>query len=262
MKKLALTLAVLLLLVAALSGCSQQSLDTIKQKGEIVMLTNAAFPPFEYIDGSTPVGVDVDVATAIAADLGVTLKVVDMDFDGVIAALTSGKGDFVAAGMSITEERKQSVDFSVEYVTSSQYMILPEGSNLATMEDLQGKVIGVQLGTTGDFLIDDAINLEDGELFGSGAELIQYKTALEAAQNLINGKIDAVVIDQYPAMAIAEKNAGVLRVSGEAIAEAESYAIAVAKGNTELLEAINNTLKKLIAEGKVNQFLVDHTTGE
>jgi polar amino acid transport system substrate-binding protein len=189
-------------------------------------------------------------------------------FDGLINALASGKGDFIAAGMSVTEERKQSVDFSVEYVKSSQYLIVNEGSPISTLEDLKGKRIGVQAGTTGDLLIsdevngttDDAGNHAAGSLEDSGAAVVQYKTALEAALDLKNGRIDAVVIDKHPAMAIVEANEGLI-TAPEALSEEEAYAIAVEKGNEELLNAINTTLERLMEEGKIAEFLIAHTGG-
>lgn len=233
------------------------------------MLTNAGFPPFEFLgDDNKPAGVDVDVAGEIAKDLGITLEIVDMDFDGLINALVSGKGDFIAAGMSVTEDRKKSVDFSIEYVTSSQYLIIKKGSTIAAMNDLKGKKIGVQTGTTGDLLMtdevegttDDAGKHVAGSLEGSGATVAQYKTALEAALDLKNGRIDVVVIDKHPALSIAAANEG-LATAPQALSEEEKYAIAVNKGNKELLASIDTTLQRLIKEGKIDSFLLKHTGG-
>ncbi len=263
MKKIVacLLVAVMLFSLAACSGGKYRKVDDIQASGEIVMLTNAGFPPFEYVDGIEPMGVDVDIANEIAKDLGVSLKVVDMDFDGLIAEMNAGRGDFVAAGMSITEERKKSVDFTIEYVKSSQYMIVKKGSPIAVIDDLKGKKIGVQIGTTGDYLMTDAIELEDGALHNSGAEVKGYKTALEAAMDLNAGRLDAVVVDMHPANAIAAKNAD-LEVAPQAISDEEAYAIAVSKGNKTLLDAINATLTRLMSEGKIETFLIKHTTGE
>lgn len=280
MKKIIALLMALTLTLAFVAGCgsSQQapapssaapsgsnseadtSLDDVIKAGKLVMLTNAGFPPFEYIEGTTPIGVDIDVAQAIADELGVKLEVVDMDFDGLVNALVSGKGDMIAAGMSITQERLQSVDFTDEYVTSAQYMIVKEGSDIKSLENLKGKAIGVQAGTTGDFIISDEIDLPEGTLHGTGASIKHYKTALEAALDLKAGRLDAVVVDKHPAQAIAQKNEGLV-VADEAISEAESYAIAVNKGKTALLNKINEVLQKLIKEGKVDEFLVKHTAG-
>lgn len=266
-RKIIAAVLVILMVAALFSACSNQtSLDKVKKDGKIIMLTNAGFPPFEYIgDDNKPAGVDVDVANEIAKDLGVSLEIVDMDFDGLINALVSGKGHFVAAGMSVTPDRQKSVDFSIEYVVSSQYIIVPEGSSIASLEDLAGKRIGVQTGTTGDLIVSDEINGWDedgkhvtGALEGSGATVNQYKTGLEAALDLNNGRLDAVVIDMHPARAIAAANPG-LTVSEEPMSDAETYAIAVAKDSPELLEAINNTLTRLMKEGKIEDYLISHT---
>lgn len=227
----------------------------IKEAGELVMLTNCGFPPFEYIDGTEPAGVDVDICKAIADKLGVELKVVDMDFDGVINALVAGKGDIIGAGMTITPEREESVDFSEVYFTSAQYMILPADSTLATLEDLKGKNIGVQTGTTGDLFIDGEI--KDGALKDSGATLKQYKTALEAALDLNNGRLDCVVVDQFPAQTIASQNGDALKVSENAINDSESYALAMNKGS-DLVAVANEVLTEMIENGTIEELVITH----
>ena len=157
-----------------------EAIAAIKEKGKIVMLTNAAFPPFEYLgNDNKPAGVDVDLAQAIADSLGVELEVVDMDFDGLIAALVAGKGDFVAAGMTVTEERKQSVDFADPYVTSAQYIIVRKGeTGIKTWEDLKDKVVGVQKGTTGDLFASG----EYDDTIQPGCKSVeQYPNAIDAS---------------------------------------------------------------------------------
>lgn len=227
----------------------------IKEAGELVMLTNCGFPPFEYIDGTEPAGVDVDICKAIADKLGVELKVVDMDFDGVINALVAGKGDIIGAGMTITPEREESVDFSEVYFTSAQYMILPADSTLATLEDLKGKTIGVQTGTTGDLFIDGEI--KDGALKDSGATLKQYKTGLEAALDLNNGRLDCVVLDQFPAQTIVSQNGDALKVSENAINDSESYALAMNKGS-DLVAVANEVLTGMIDNGTIDELVITH----
>ena len=227
----------------------------IKEAGELVMLTNCGFPPFEYIDGTEPAGVDVDICKAIADKLGVELKVVDMDFDGVINALVAGKGDIIGAGMTITPEREESVDFSEVYFTSAQYMILPADSTLATLEDLKGKTIGVQTGTTGDLFIDGEI--KDGALKDSGATLKQYKTGLEAALDLNNGRLDCVVLDQFPAQTIVSQNGDALKVSENAINDSESYALAMNKGS-DLVAVANEVLTEMIENGTIDELVITH----
>ncbi|MDP4108501.1 MAG: transporter substrate-binding domain-containing protein [Bacillota bacterium] len=263
-----LTLVIVLGLILGLASCSGKSasLDQIKKNGKIVMLTNAAFPPYEYLgDDNKPAGVDVDIANELAKELGVKLEIVNMDFDGLISALASGKGDFIAAGMTISDERKKSVDFSVEYSTSRQYIVMPTDGTFSALTDLKGKRIGVQLGTTGDYLVTDAVNGTNddkgthtkGELEGSGASVSEYKTALEAALDLKAGRLDAVVIDKLPAEIIAQKND--LKTSASAISDEEKYAYAVKKGNKELLDAINKTLNSMIKDGKVEELIKQHT---
>ncbi|MCX7614140.1 MAG: transporter substrate-binding domain-containing protein [Clostridiales bacterium] len=246
---------------------AKTDLDRIKADGKIIMLTNAQFPPFEYLgDDNKPAGVDVDVANEIAKDLGVKLEIVNMDFDGLLNALQSGKGDFIAAGMTIKPERAKSVDFSVEYVTSSQYIIMRDSDKFNKLEDLKGKKVGVQLGTTGDYLVTDAINgtKDDtgkhtkGVLEGSGAVVSEYKTALEAALDLKAKRLDAVVVDKDPANAIAAENKGLV-VSASAVGDSEKYAVAVKKGNKELLDAVNSTLNRLIKDGSIQKYIINHT---
>lgn len=210
--------------------------DKIKEAGELVLLTNAQFPPYEYLgDDNQPTGVDIEIAQEIADELGVKLTVVDMDFDGLVPALNGGKGDFIAAGYTITEERQQSVDFSDEYATSNQMVIVTKDDPKvagATVEDLAGKTIGVQLGTTGDLFVSDEVE---------GATVKQYKSAIEAGMDLANGKLDAVVVDKLPAQSIVANNDS-LTVYDDVLTT-EQYAMAVRKGESDdLLEVINKVL--------------------
>lgn len=240
---------------SAAPGAETPNIDAIKAKGKLVMATNAAFPPFEYIKDNAPAGVDVDIANEIAKDLGVELQVDDMEFNAIIPAVQNGKADFGAAGMTINDERKQQVDFSVEYVRSAQFCIIPKGSTI-TVEDLKakGKKIGVQEGTTGQFYAtgEDIKNDEASE------DVLGYENALIAAQDLMNGKCDAVIIDKLPAESIVAANSDKLELMPEPLTE-ESYAISVKKGNADLLAAINKTLERLVAEGKVDEFVINHT---
>lgn len=234
--------------VASIDADGGSSVDKIKEKGEIVLLTNAQFPPYEYLgDDNAPAGVDIDIANMIAEELGVKLKVVDMDFDGLIPAMNGGKGDFVAAGLTITDERKQSVDFSEPYANATQMIIVnKENPKVANPDDLTGKTIGVQLGTTGDIYVTDV----------EGATVKQYKSGLEAAMDLANGKLDAVVLDQLPAESIVASN-DTLTLIDTPFTE-EQYAMAVKKGDAELAEVINKVLKQLMDEGKVAEMTATH----
>ena len=239
------------------SGLS--AVDAIKEKGEIVMLTNAAFPPFEYLadDGSVQ-GVDADIAQAVADKLGVKLKIVDMDFDSIVNSLKAGKGDFAAAGMTVTEERLKQVDFSDEYVTSSQMVVVRadsdlEGDKAAIDAALSGKNIAVQEGTTGDWYAGG------DETTGStikDANVLQYKSATEAALHLASGKADAIIIDQKPAEAIVAANEGKLKVLDTKLTD-EQYAFAVQKNQEDLLAIINEVVAEYKGD-KVDELITKH----
>ena len=273
MKKLVAVLLAGVLALGAFAGCGgeKSSVESIKKSGKLVMTTNAAFPPFEYVsDGDKVVGVDADIAQAIADELGVELQIDNVTFDGALTAISTGKADIAAAGITVTEERKQNMDFSDTYATSVQYVITKKGVTVNNIEDLKGKKMGVQMGTTGDLILtdeingyqDDAGNNVEGVLQGSGAEVIQYKSALEAALDMNNGNLDAVVIDKLPAENIVAVNDNMTcteLVYADGSSTQEEYAIAVQKGNQELLDVINDVLKKLDEEGKIDEFILEHT---
>ena len=231
------------------------NLDKIKQDGVIIMLTNAAFPPFEYLadeldENGNPIviGVDADIAAEIAADLGVKLEIVDMDFDSIVMAVQQGKGDFGAAGMTVRPDREEMVNFSIKYIKSAQYVLVAaDNTDITTAEDLKGKAIGVQLGTTGDFYATDEIE---------GATVVTYNDVVTASLDLANGRIDAVIADELPAKNIAAGNDR-LKVLDLVLTE-EEYAIAIAKEKTDLLAAINMTLLRLQQEGKIEAFINTH----
>lgn len=243
-------------MLASLAGCGggSDTLNQIKKDGKLIMATNAAFPPFEYIEGNTPAGVDVDIAAEIAKDLGVELEVSDMDFNAIIPAIQAGKASLGAAGMTVTDERKQQIDFSDEYVKSAQYVIIAKGSGL-TVDSLAeaGVVIGVQEGTTGDFYATDDIKGDPNT-----EEVARYKNAIVASQDLMNGKCSAVIIDEMPAKSIVAANPDQLELLPDVLTE-ESYAIAVKKGDTAFLEQVNKTIARLKSEGKIDEFLIKHT---
>lgn len=246
---------------------SPQSLEAIQAAGEIVMYTNAEFPPFEYRDNNSEIaGVDVDIAREIASDIGVELVIEDVNFDSIVTSIQQGKAAFGAAGITVTDERKENVDFSIEYVTSQQYVILPEGTTIESIEDLDGMNIGVQTGTTGDITISEAINgTDEKDPIIPNATVNGYTSAILAAQDLLTGRLDAVVIDKLPAENIATVNAdkGLTAVEllyGDGSDTTESYAICVQKGNTSLLDSINATLERLMKDGKIDEFVVNHTS--
>ena len=276
MTKIIALLFVLALSLTLLVGCggSDESLskvEQIKKDGKLVIYTNAEFPPFEYIAGGKPTGVDIDICQAIADELGVKLEVKDVEFDSIVASVKSGKADLGAAGITVTTERQDEVDFTISYTTSKQYVILPESVEYKDITTLKNMKIGVQLGTTGDFVITDEINGyegDDGEkvqgvLEGSGASVTQYPNANVAAVQLTSGKIDAVVIDKLPAELIAKNNEGLKAyelVYEDGSNTEESYAICVAKGNEDLVEVCNKVIQKLLDEGKIDEFIIKHST--
>ena len=256
-KVLCLVMAVLMLVSVAACSSSGTGKTGSQSKGTLVMATNAYFPPYEYYDGGDIVGIDVEIMAAIADHMGYDFKVEDMEFDSIINAVDSGKADVGLAGMTVTEKRKESVDFSVSYATSKQVIIVNEGSEIKTPDDLDGKTIGVQLGTTGDLYI--TWDIEDG-VYGADTKVEQYSTAMEAIQALNQKKIDAVVIDMEPAKVFVEKNEGLKILETEYIEE--EYAIAIKKGNTELLEAVNEAINDLKKSGELQKIIDKYITAD
>ena len=223
------------------------------------MGTNAAFPPYEFYDDETDaiVGIDAEVAAAIAEKLGYELEIVDMDFDALIPAVASGKVDVVLAGLTVTEERKQNVDFTTSYATGVQVIIVKEGSAITSVDDLFAEgasfKIGVQQGTTGDLYC--TWDLEDAGL----ATIERFKTGTDAVLALTTGKVDCVVIDNEPAKNYVAANEGLTILATEYITE--EYAIALAKGS-ELTEKINAALEELIADGTVGAIIGKYISAE
>ena len=242
MKKLVVALLATCM-AAAFVGCgSKSSLD----KDTLVMATNAEFPPYEYHEGDAIVGIDVEIAQAICDELGKELVIEDMAFDSIITAVTTGKADFGAAGMTITKDRLKNVAFTDTYTKASQVVIVKEGSDIATPDDISGKVVGVQLGTTGDIYVSDM----------SDVTVERYNKRFEAVQSLLTDKIDAVVIDQEPAKVFVSENEGLV-ILEEHFTD-EDYAIAIAKDNTELVEAFNDALAALKESGKLDEIIGEY----
>ena len=282
MKKQILALSMAALIAAALTACSSKPAETAAPEttqaqtaeaapetegetaeaseeatggaeaagGTLVMATNAEFPPYEYYEDGDIVGIDVEIAKAIAAKLGMELQIEDMAFDAIIPAVTSGKADFGAAGMTVTEERQRSVQLTDTYANSNQVAIVKEDSDITGSDALAGKIIGVQLGTTGDAL---ATEIKD-------ATVERYNKGLEAVQSLTQGKIDAVVIDQATAEAFVKKTEGI-KILEEKMSE-EEYAIAIKKGNMELVEKMNEAIKELKEEGKIDEIVAKYMDAE
>ncbi|MBR4881931.1 MAG: transporter substrate-binding domain-containing protein [Clostridia bacterium] len=215
------------------------------------MGTNAAFPPYEYKEGDAFVGIDVEIATAIAEKLGYTLEIVDMEFDSIITAVNQGEVDFGMAGMTVTDERLLEVNFSSSYATGVQSVIVAEGSDIATIDDLAGKKIGVQLGTTGDIYATGDYGADNVTQYGKGAD---------AVIALKGGDVDAVIIDNEPAKAFVAENEGLTILDTEYAVE--DYAIAVKKDNTDLLDDINAALEELTADGTIDGIIAKFIKAE
>jgi len=227
------------------AGETSADAGNTESKGVLVMATNAEFPPYEFHEGGEIVGIDVEIARAIAAEMGMDFEIEDIAFDSIIPAVQSGKADFGAAGMTVNEDRKMNVDFSDPYASATQVIIVKEDSEISGPADLEGKLIGVQQGTTGDIYASDEFGDDHVE---------RYNKGFEAVQSLNQTKIDAVIIDGEPAKVFVSQNEG-LKILDEAYTE-EEYAICVKKGNTELLEGINAAIAKLEESGEL-QAIVD-----
>ena len=225
---------------------------TTVEDGKLHMATNATFPPYESIaDDGTFEGIDVDIAGKIAEKLGLELVVDDMEFGSIITSVQTGKEDIAMAGLTVTDERKQNVDFTDSYATGVQVVIVPEDSDIATIDDLQGKLIGCQESTTGYAYCSDDYGEDMVTAFPSGTN---------AVQALLTGKIDAVVIDKQPAEAYVAQNEGLKILDTEYVTE--NYAIGVSKDNTALRDAVNNALKELIDDGTVQAILDQYIKAE
>lgn len=257
MKKfLAVLLAALMICISFVACSSEKKSDDTNTDTDtqetLTMATNAEFPPYEYKEGDKVVGIDAEVAQAIADKLGMKLEIVDTKFDAIIPGVQSGKYDMGMAGMTVTPEREQSVAFSDSYATGIQSIIVNQGSNIKSVDDLSEKTkIGVQLGTTGDIYAKDDF----------GDEAVQeYDKGADAVQALIAGKIDCVIIDNEPAKSFVAANEG-LEILKTSYAE-EDYAICFKKDNTELQTKVNDALKELIADGTLQKIVNKYITAD
>ena len=270
MKKLALLLSALLL-AASFAGCGEtpsssssaaagstvaSEESTTADDNTLIMATNAFFEPYEYYEGDEVVGIDAEVGKAIADKLGMEFKISDIDFDSIIPAIQSGKASMGMAGMTVTPEREENVSFTRSYATGIQVVIVPEDSTIASIDDLEGKKIGVQQGTTGDIYCSDS-----PEKGGYGEDAVtRYNKGSDAVMALLSGKVDCVVIDNEPAKAFVAANEG-LKILDTEYAN-EDYAIAIAKDNTELLEKVDKALAELIEDGTVQKIVDKYITSD
>lgn len=237
MKKIFLVLMLTLLL----TGCG-------KNDDELVMVTEAGFAPYEYYEGGEIVGVDIDIANEIAKELGKKLVIKDIAFDSIVNEVKSGKADFAAAGISYSDERAKEVDFTVNYATSKQVVIVTEDSDISLPEQIKDKKIAVQLGSIADTYVTKEYK---------DASITRQKKYLAAIQDLKTGKVDCVVMDELPAEEILKENSG-LKILDKELTQ-DKYGMIVKKGNKELLDSINKVLNRLISEGKISEYVIKHT---
>ena len=251
MKKMTAVLLAGVMTMATGASCvmAEGEVEAIKAAGKVVMTTNAEFEPFEFKDGEEIVGIDVEIAKKIAEKLGVELEITDIAFDSLIPSLNAGKADFIAAGMTATDERRKNVDFSDDYFNASQTIITAIDGEVKSRADLEGKIVGVQQGTTGDIYCTN----EDGSSDISVAEVRRYPKGMDAVSDLLAGRVDAVVIDDFPAKKLVEKNADKIMTLDEAMTE-ETYAIAVPLGS-DLTEVVNEVIKELNESGEMDKIV-------
>lgn len=243
MKKI-IAICLMAMMLVMLVGCGSK-------KDVLTMGTNAEFPPYEYYEGDTIVGIDAEIGKAIADKLGMDFAIEDMEFDSIISAVKSGKISMGMAGMTVTEERLESVNFSTSYATGVQVVIVKEGSPITSVDDLfvegNNYRIGVQLATTGDLYA--TWDIEDEGL----GTVDRYNKGADAVVALKNDKVDCVIIDNEPAKAFVDANPGLMILDTEYAVE--DYAIAIAKDNEDLYNKINTALEELIADGTVQSII-------
>lgn len=253
MKKVVAVISVAALAMGLIVGCGKKE----ESKQTLIMATNAAFPPYEYVEGEEYVGIDVEIAKAIAGKLGMELDIQDVEFGSIIGGVQSGKFDMGMAGMTVTDERKQSVDFSDTYATATQVIIVKEDSAIASVDDItSSNKIGVQQDTTGDIYASDTP--ENG---GYGEEaVVRFNKGADAVAALVAGKVDCVIIDNEPAKSFVEANEGLKILDTEYVQE--EYAICVQKGNEELLTKINTALAELKEDGTIDSIVAKYIPTE
>ena len=232
---------ILIMLLIILGGCK-------KNTNELIMVTEAGFAPYEYYESGKIVGVDIDIANEIATHLGKKLVIKDIAFDSIINEVKTGKADFGAAGISYSDDRAKNVDFSINYSVSKQVVIVSNNSNINNVNNISNKKIAVQLGSIADTFVTENFK---------NASIVRQKKYLAAIEDLKAGKVDCVVMDELPAKEIVASNSGIKILDGSLTND--SYGMVVKKGNKELLDAINTVLEKLKNEGKIDEYIINHT---
>jgi len=255
-----LTCALIIAMLLTLSACggSNNTVSLTAEQGVLVMATSADFPPYEFVDGGVIVGIDAEIAAAIAEKLGLTLRIDDMDFNAIIPAVVSGRADIGMAGMTVRPDRLENVNFADSYSTGVQVVIVREGSEITNVDDLfeEGAhyEIAVQESTTGDIYASE--DLEDAGL----ATIHRFRRGGDAILALVTERADAVIIDNEPAKSFVEANPGLKILDTEYAVE--DYAIAIGKENNALLEAVNNALSELKADGTIQRIIDKYITAD
>ena len=254
MKKIIAIVMAIALLCYCFVGCTPNKSNNelnLAEKGKLIMSTNAEFPPYEMTDDNGGfTGIDIDIAKAIATELGLELVIDDMGFDAAMLAVQNGQSDICMAGLTVDEDRLKVMDFSTSYATGKQVIIVKEDSDV-TLENLGEKLIGTQKATTSNIYCTDDYGEE---------HVVAYDSSITAVQALLNGQVDCVVVDSAPAEELVKANPGLKILPTEYVTE--NYAIAVDKGNTALLEAINAALNKLIEDGTVQSIIDKYIKAE
>ena len=243
-KNILIILSVIILVGVVVIGIFNKKGDN---QDKLIMVTEAGFAPYEFYKNNKIIGVDVEIAKKIAKEMGKELEIKDTDFDSIINEVKTGKADFGAAGLSITEERLEEVDFSIEYAISKQVIIVKKDSTISKVEDLNNKKVAVQLGTVADLVLSDEY---------PNVEVVQHKKYLLAIEDLLSNKVDAIVLDSLPAQEIINKNSELKIVEEELLTD--KYGIAVQKGNTDLLDVINQVLQEMMNNGEIESYTMKY----
>ena len=236
-----LTSLIVIVSIFFMTGCT-------KNENELVLVTEAGFAPYEYYEDGEIVGVDIDIAKEIAKELGKELVIKDVSFDFVINEVKSGKADFAAAGISITPERAEEVDFTMEYTTSNQVVVVKKDSSIKDFDDIKNKKIAVQLGTVADLYVEENYKK---------ATVVSHKKYLSAVEDVKTGKADCIIMDELPAKAIVAENDNLKILDG--VLFQDKYGMIVKKGNDELKDQINKVLERMVNDGTIDELVLKHS---
>lgn len=239
--KKVMSLVLIVCTIFFMTGCG-------KNENELVLATEAGFAPYEYYEDGKVVGVDIDIAKEIAKELGKELVIKDVSFDFVINEVKSGKADFAAAGISITPEREKKVDFTIEYTTSNQVVVVKKGSPITKFDDIKDKKIAVQLGSVADLYVEENYKK---------ATIVPHKKYLSAVEDVKTNKADCIIMDELPAKEIVKENDNLVILDGFLFQD--KYGMIVKKGNDELKDKINQVLERMKNDGTIDKLVLEHS---